>query len=221
MNKESYHQIPVVINNRNRLAPLVALVQWLERAGMNRIFILDNASTYPPLLDFYRLCRHSVIHLPENVGFLALWETAVWHEFSDDYYVYTDADVVPEDACPTDLVRHLFEVLKQYPGIEKVGPALRIDDIPDTNRLKAEIQAAEGLYWRKPVAPGVFDAKIDTTFALYRPYARGGHWIKAFRTGDPYVAKHTPWYIDSNHLEPEEIYYREHSQTQTYWTVRA
>lgn len=221
MTEVRFQDIPIIINNRNRLTTLVALIEWLERAGMQRIFVLDNASTYVPLLEYYRVSKHPVVHLRDNVGFLALWETAVWHEFADGYYVYTDADIVPDQDCPPDLVGRLLEVLDQYPDLEKAGPGLRIDDIPDANHLKKEIQAAEARFWSTPAGPGVFDAEIDTTFALYRPFARGGYWAKAFRTGPPYVARHLPWYIDSSAVDAEEQYYRQHSRHSTYWTVRS
>jgi hypothetical protein len=216
-----FQDIPVIINNCNRLTTLRTLIDWLEGAGMRRIFILDNASSYPPLLEYYRVVKHPVVYLQENVGYLALWETAVWHEFADSYYVYSDSDVVPDQACPTDLVGRLLEILHKYPEIEKAGPGLRIDDIPDSNRLKPEIQAVEARSWTKPVGPGIFDAHIDTTLALYRPFARGGYWAKAFRTGPPYVARHLPWYADSSIADTEEDYYRQHSRGSTYWTIRS
>jgi hypothetical protein len=221
IHKARYHDVPVIINNRNRLSTLERLLDWLRRAEMREIYILDNASTYAPLLDFYRRMPYHMIRLSENVGYLALWETAVWQEFAHDYYIYTDSDVVPEDGCPGDLVHRLFEVLEQHPEIEKAGPGLRIDDIPDTNSLKAEILAMESRFWTKRASPGVYDAQIDTTFALYRPFARGGYWAKAYRTAPPYVARHLPWYVDSGNPDAEEQYYRLHSHSTTYWTIRS
>lgn len=216
-----YRDIPVIINNRNRLTMLRRLIDWLERAEMRSIFIIDNASSYPPLLEYYRGSRHPVLRLRENIGYLALWETAVWQEFSDNYYVYSDPDVVPDDACPYDLVKRLFELLDKLPEVEKAGPGLRIDDIPDENPLKGKIQAAEARFWTTLLRPGVYDAQIDTTFALYRPFARGGHWTKAVRTGAPYVARHLPWYLDPGTYDAEEDYYRQHSQASTHWTARS
>ena len=216
-----YRDIPVIINNRNRLSMLQQLIDWLERAEMRSIFIIDNASTYPPLLAYYGGSRHPVLRLRENVGYLALWETAVWQEFSDDYYVYSDSDVLPDEACPYDLVKRLLELLEELPEIEKVGPGLRIDDLTKENPLKHKIQAAEARFWRKLLRPGVYDAQIDTTFALYRPYARGGYWARAARTAAPYVARHLPWYIDPSSRDPEEEFYREHTQASTHWTARS
>jgi hypothetical protein len=41
---------PVIIIVRDRLKPLALLVDWLERAGAQRLVLLDNDSTYPPLV---------------------------------------------------------------------------------------------------------------------------------------------------------------------------
>ena len=45
--------IPIIINNRNRLTYMKMLISSLEKRGYNNIYIIDNDSTYPPLLDYY------------------------------------------------------------------------------------------------------------------------------------------------------------------------
>ncbi|MBL0314851.1 MAG: hypothetical protein IPP69_03390 [Flavobacteriales bacterium] len=65
--------IPVVINNRNRLTYPLMLIDWLEKAGMKKIIIIDNASTYPPLLEYYSALRTALFSLSENIGPLAIW----------------------------------------------------------------------------------------------------------------------------------------------------
>ena len=70
-------QVPVFINCRDRLAPLRDLIAWLERAGCDEIYLLDNDSAFEPLLDYYRETPHTVIRLGENVGKWALWDAPV------------------------------------------------------------------------------------------------------------------------------------------------
>ncbi|MGZ7005961.1 MAG: hypothetical protein ACXVLX_10200, partial [Ilumatobacteraceae bacterium] len=41
-------QYPVFIPVRDRLSPLVELLGWLESVGQHDIWLIDNASTYPP-----------------------------------------------------------------------------------------------------------------------------------------------------------------------------
>jgi len=73
----NWQQTPVYITNFNNLERgFRQLLDWLINAGMANITIIDNASTYEPLLVYYadldwplRICR-----LTENKGPYALWE---------------------------------------------------------------------------------------------------------------------------------------------------
>ncbi len=201
-------QIPVIINNFNRIDCLKQLISWLESVGMTNIYILDNDSTYPPLLEYYKTCPHEVIYLNKNVGYMALWQTDVFDRFKNDFYVYTDPDVLPVAECPPDFIDFFIAVLSSRADVKKVGFSLKIDDLPAHNARKNELIEIESKYWQKQVAPGVYDAPIDTTFALYRPRAKGDHRAKALRTGPPYTARHLPWYFDPADLPEEEIFYQ-------------
>ena len=63
-------------------------------------------------------------------------------------------------------------------------------------------------------------AHVDTTFAVYRPFARGGsHKFKlTLRSTYPFSARHLPWYNDSKNLSAEELFYVSNSVTSTFWT---
>ncbi len=71
----SYLDIPIIINNFNRLEYLKILLDGLENRNYTNIYILDNQSTYPPLLEFYKKTKHKVIFLEKNYGFRALWKS--------------------------------------------------------------------------------------------------------------------------------------------------
>ena len=139
-NATSFYNIPIIINNRNRLTYLKEQVDWLTRAGYTNIYILDNDSNYQPLLDFYKTTSCKIIYLKENLGHLAFWKSDVYKQFQNDYYVYTDPDVVPIEQCPNDFMNHFFNKLQQYPNIEKIGFALKIDDLPDYYAKKKRIK---------------------------------------------------------------------------------
>lgn len=217
-----WRDIPVFIVNRNRHEAMVRLVDWLRAGGTRRIVILDNASTYPPLLQYYDALPEGVkvLRLPQNHGPYVLWQQRV-HEVLDTPYVLTDSDIVPADFCPADLVGRLYETLQRYPDASKVGPALRIDNLPDGYADADTVRKWESQFWEQPVAPGVFAAPIDTTFALYPAKAAFSIDDRALRLGRPYVVEHTPWYAIEGQLSAEEQYYREHaSKTFSNWSVR-
>ena len=211
-------RIPIFITCRDRVEVLRQLVSWLERAGYERLIFVDNASTFDPLLSYYRDTPHQVLRLNRNVGHLAVWESAVLEEIGHNSpYVVTDCDVVPDDDAPADAVEYFAELLFRYGDVDKVGFGLRIDDLPDAYQFRSEVVDWESQFWKSEAEPGVYRADIDTTFALYRPTV--SKWThRALRTGPPYVARHLPWYTDSSHLSVEDEYYRQHAlPTVTNW----
>jgi hypothetical protein len=188
------------------------LLDWLEEAEYTRILLVDNASTFPPLVDFLATVDVEVVRLDRNLGHLGPWTTKVRARLdSDGPFVVTDCDVVPDDDCPADVVEHLAGLLLSHADIDKVGLGLRIDDLPDCYALKEQAVAWESQFWEVEIAPKVFRAEVDTTFALYHSPVRPHGTARALRTGAPYVARHLPWYADSAHPTEEQRYYRQHA----------
>lgn len=215
----SIQKIPVIINNFNRLECLKELLAWLDRAGMKNIHIIDNNSTLPLLKEYYKSCHHKVYKLNKNVGFMALWKTIIFQRFKSSYYIYTDPDIIPVSSCPLNVIEHFRQLLTDYPQYDKVGFGLKIDDIPDHYPLKQKVLNWEKLFWEHPVAEDVYEAPVDTTFALYRPYTKGGSEIKALRTGGDFVARHTSWYVNPSDLSEEDKYYQIHANSSASWTA--
>ena len=134
--------IPIIINNFNRLTSLQQLLDALTIRGYTNIYILDNASTYPPLLDYYDTCPFPVLRLSENLGFKALWKSPLRKRFCRDYYIYTDSDVVPVKECPNDFIDYFLRELKRHPLARKIGFSLRIDNLPDCYAHKDKVPSS-------------------------------------------------------------------------------
>lgn len=206
--------VPIAILCRDRVTPLRQLLDWLDAAGYTQTILVDNASTFPPLVEFLTgQSEREVMHLADNLGHLAPWTSAeVRDRLKTGPYVVTDCDIVPDESCPYDVVEHLAGVLSAQPDASKAGLGLRIDDLPDSYALKKAVIEWESPFWELEISPQVFYAPIDTTFALYRPGVEEGHGLfRALRTGPPYVARHLSWYADSSSPTAEERYYREHA----------
>jgi len=202
-------QAPVFINCRDRLTSLAELVSWLERADVEEIYLLDNDSTYAPLLEYYEKSPHTVIRLGKNYGKFAFWAApGVADRAGHRPFVYTDPDIVPAPECPTDAIERFAYLLDKYPAVNKVGFGLRIDDLPDHYEHKQSVLTWEQAFWEWPVERGAYYAPIDTTFALHR--TDGSRGREAIRTGPPYIARHDSWYLDFDNLTDEERYYQEH-----------
>jgi hypothetical protein len=208
--KLDYKAIPIFINARDLFLPLRQLVMWLLEAGYTCIYVLDNDSSYPALLEFYNTMRKDirVIRLGMNVGHTAIWDTKILDELGiNGPYVWTDPDIVPIKECPTNVLEFFWAALQAYPHKTKVGFGLRIDDLPDHYRFKREVIVWEGQYWDKKVSPKLYDAPIDTTFALYRAGSGYKPINAALRTGFPYLARHAPWYENLDRASDDHVYY--------------
>src|SRR5437588_3493393 len=186
---------PVFINCRDRLAPLRTLVEWLEQAGSTEVYLLDNDSAYEPLLDYYRQTPHTVVRLGRNWGKNALWMApGVFDLTRNRRFVYTDPDIVPVEECPSDAVDRFSELLDRYLRVNKAGFGIAMDDIPASYRHREAALNWERRMWEWPIETGAYFAPHDTMFALYRA---GAPRVPqdAVRTGRPYLARHTAYYL--------------------------
>tara|TARA_S200002703_G_scaffold146808_1_gene142149 strand:+ start:10510 stop:11256 length:747 start_codon:yes stop_codon:yes gene_type:complete len=226
--------IPIYILNKDRLVPPTQLIESLVNRGYYNIVIMDNASTYPELLEWYNqidngLYDGSVSVYPTPLesrrdNSVLYWMASLgvnpfYSDTKNKWYVYSDSDVVPVDELPCDFIEHMIE-MAQTLNFSKLGWSFKIDDIPDHFKLKELVLQHEGgKFWNNPVdyhingnTIKIYPANLDTTFAVHAPgfpakWAPAG---TAARVGFPYQARHMPWYYDSDNLPPDEKYYMEH-----------
>lgn len=215
------HEVPVIINNRDRYRYLKQVIERCEAIGFKNIIILDNDSTYPPLLEYYKTLRHKVIRTGRNGGPRAIWNSPETKTYLSNYYIYTDPDVLPDIEVNLSCIEEMLHTLKGNIGLEKIGLGLHIDDLPDHFNLKSEVIQWEKQFHTVVASERYYKAPVDTTFALYAPFQQGGGECTAYRTRAPYLAKHLPWYENTAQPHEEDIYYREHAKpADSHWTQR-
>jgi GT2 family glycosyltransferase len=198
----------VFIICRDRYKPLAQLLEWLEHQGLQRVVLIDNNSALPPLMDFLHNTPYQVLEMQRNARHTVAWTAGIIKILlPDDFYLLTDPDVIPA-RTEADVLPHLYDLHQQYPDHLKIGLGLKIDDLPDHYELKKEVIAWEGQFWKHQYAPGVFEAGVDTTFAIYKPYTYQYFIHPSLRTAEPYTARHLPWYSKSDLLTDEEVFYR-------------
>jgi hypothetical protein len=223
----SWRATPLWIQNHDRLdIGFRPLLHWLLRAGLTQVVVLDSGSTYPPLLCYYDSPEFASLRVPlvraANLGPEAFWRLdfhllpSVTHF---GRYILTDADLTPDPACPLDLVRKMHEVADRpcfLPLGAKVGPALRIDDLPAHFAQRDYMRHCESDYWqRKYVEGDCWNAALDTTMSLFSagwtrwPLADQGG-VHHVRLDFPYVLRHEPWYLPTDNLPEEERFYQSH-----------
>jgi hypothetical protein len=190
----------VYINNRNYLTWTRQSAEWFARQG-HEVILIDNASDYEPLLDWYPRCGYQLYRLRDNLGKNAPWLAGIVRH--DDYYAVTDPDLsyegIPEDwdrVC-IDGFRHGAEL--------KVGLSLDETRIPASNpawildEFWRYPQGDHPARWGDTLRVGRYlRYPIDTTLAVYRP--GGSFGIGGWRTNRPYTARHLPWHLV---LEPD------------------
>lgn len=184
--------------------------------SLHEILILDNGSTYPPLLAWYAECPYHIIRMP-NIGHTAAWQPNVQKEIRTDFYVVTDPDL-DLSGLPQDTLNHLRAMLLKHPEQGKIGLSLEIDDYtPDLPfyPINAHVEAS---YWQAPLLePGLRRAPVDTTFAIYHKRIMSEYRICGCRTERPYTARHLPWYV----RDPDEefTYYLLHANDSSSFKV--
>jgi len=213
----------VYINNRDLLTWPRSMARVLRQQGHTPL-IIDNASTYGPLLEWYKREEPGigVIRLMDNLGHKALFELGCVD--LREPFVLTDPDL-DISMLPPDWPEVLQRGLDCFPvkcglslddsAVPTRNPAFRLDDF--------YVPPGSHPVWRYPLVTAgtkgldvtYYNYPVDTTFALYRAGTRE-HRIEGTRAGRPYCVRHLPWHIvlDRDHLEPslqilmnEELYY--------------
>ena len=217
------NSIPVLIVNSNRCQTLMQMVDWLlQLDDAVSIIILDNASTYPPLLNYYDSLDYpnvQVKRFKKNHKLNKL--TAISQTLQQyQYYVLTDADLVPYAETKINILGRMKMMLEKYQDVNHIGASLGIDDIPDHYPLKNAVQKWEGKFWTHPREEGVFEACVDTTFAMYRSNSYVMEFYPSLRLGKNYSLKHVDWYVDPSNLSHENEYNMAATTNVSTWNTR-
>lgn len=220
--------IPIIINNFNRLSWVQGMLEKIATIPSCYPLIVDNASTYEPLLEWYETKPCEVIR-QQNFGHLGPWSQGIVEKYGKEGYVVTDPDLDISDV-PVDVLDVLKEGLKKYQHIVKAGLSLEIEDLPDST-LGKEAYGWERQFWRCANDGRFYFAALDTTFALYRGnYTQWTpHFLSGVRAFRPYTARHLPWYnvkstdnriinlYTKMDVTDEEFAYRRNSKTASHW----
>lgn len=221
-------KLNVFIISYNRLSFLKQQVEFLSRNPMLKLHIVDNGSTYPPLLEYLFKSHHYVYSMPDNHGHQVIWKTNFSSTMSpNDPYLVTDNDVIPENINFHEL---LLEGLDKFPSVNKIGLGLRTDDIPMDAPFRNEIIKHENEVLKRENSGDsrFIRMPVDTTIAIYRAgYHNASPWGSndrknccALRTTGS-LAKHLSWYITEEEMKSEEnkFYFESLKSGSTHWSV--
>ena len=197
------------------------MVEYLVQIPELRVVILDNASTYPALLDWYNTNPCEVERLTANFGNFCAWsatDAVPGHtkpNFFEKYdcvgsqYIVSDSDLDLKNVPRETLLSTLQEGLRRYPWAVKCGLGLRIDNLPDTE-IAREAKRWEGNN-HTLIDDLYIKAAVDTTFCLCTGVGEQNDFDRCLRVAPPYQAEHIGWYYGLHNPPPEdENWYMDH-----------
>lgn len=189
-----------------------AMAEYLAQIPEIQPIFVDNASSYPPLLEYYEACPFEVIRCAENLGHRVVWvDPAMFESRTDDLYIVTDPDL-DLSHVPTDLLVRLEAGLRAHDHVSKAGLSIEIQGIPLDFPKHDQVLEWETPFWNNPIGDRWYDAPIDTTFAMYsRKKGWPGGFMGAVRAARPYTVRHLPFYLTPANMTDEYRYYMEHA----------
>lgn len=192
------------------------MVDQLKRFTKD-IVILDNKSTFPPLLDYHQEYDHTLFKFDQNYGHLCWFKVKKLREIFGDTFIITDPDLLLNPDTPQDFMKTMYELYFKLGNskIDRLGLALYIDK---TMPKPAEW---ESQYWRHRIfwegRPEIelYKANVDTTFCIVNVNRLT---VSAFRIAGNFTAKHIPWHEGwkDQLVEGEHEWYKKNSKFSTW-----
>jgi hypothetical protein len=222
--KESINniKIPVLICSFDRLYYLKKIINQFNKLSIKPI-VLDNNSSNEDLLKFYKNKNKKffLIKLFKNFGHNVIYEKFIYKNLPK-IFAYTDCDISLNKKLKKNFLFYLKNLTERY-KIQKAGFAI---DIRSTKKFKLQIYVRnknnkivsryinlkdyEKRFWEKKVQkkPAAYEAKIDTTFAVYNKKYMTKNKLNAIRVADNFTCKHLPWEKKNKEPLKELKYYK-------------
>ena len=199
------YDIPIVIICWNNYYFVKNFINQLKKYK-NPIILLDNKSTYQPLLDYYKEIKEELKDkieirlLDKNYGH------TVYLQLKDnlpDIYMLSDSDLQLNKNMPDNFAEILLSISNKY-KIYKVGFALDLSDAEKFVKCKnytknKSIYDWEIKFWKNKINNNdyeLYKADIDTTFCLINNQYLTKNQYTGIRIAGNFTVKHLPWYKD-------------------------
>ena len=172
------------------------MVAQLEKYTSD-IIVIDNQSTYPPLLEWYeKEFKFTLLKQNKNFGHL-VYKHGPIQNLVGDLYILTDPDLLFNPSLPDNFIEELINISNYFQS-NKVGFALFIDSDEirdDVFYHGLTIKSWESQFWVNKLSYSIkpelelFHADIDTTFCLINRRLRN----YPVRVAGQYTCIHIPW----------------------------
>lgn len=194
-------KIPIIINNRNLLTwpkKMIEVIKSFDNVG--EIIIVDNESTYEPLLEWYEKKPCQIV-FSKNNGQSCPWDINLPEKLNQKYYVVTDSDL-DLSQTPKDCLTYIREKMEKYQEYSKIGLSLSNWDVSVDSPYHHFLRNWAINNWdTNSVVDGLLTGQIfDTTFGMYN-LEKHPHSGKNCTTYSPYSANHIPWEITNQTIK--------------------
>ena len=220
--------IPIFIISYNNYTHVKNMVEQIQKYTTN-ISIIDNHSTYPPLVSYLKSIENTVrvIYKDQNYGHRVVYRPEI-QELMGEKYIITDPDLQLNPNLPSNFIEILDELTEKY-QICRIGLALDIfsDDIDPKVMNKfvylegggsTNVGNVELAYWNNIIIDHNYElyiARTDTTFSFIN---KKYNYIEydGFRIGGNFTCKHKPFHIGWKYeLLPGEFEFYANNNTST------
>lgn len=169
----------------------------------DNIHIIDNKSIDKDTIQYLKVCDYNVIYMKKNYGHMVLFNNKELYDSLPNFFALSDPDLELNDNMPYTFLETLKNATIKY-DVYKAGLAL---DISDFDKMYQEdyypgksLKEIESRYWKNRIKDDkyeIYDAAIDTTFAVYNKQNKHKGFFSAVRYADDFTCKHIPWYVDN------------------------
>lgn len=235
LNNDNKDQIPVFIVCYNNGVHVLNMVKQLNKCQITPI-IINNSSTDKETLFTLNKIKDSsfahVINSKKNFGHLIGFMDSIY-EILPEIFAYTDPDLQLNKNLPHDFLWQLSAITEKY-SVYKAGFALTLLDseqIIDNHHIKIKFRPFtfkkefnvvewEKRFWRFKLNNSdydLFQADIDTTFAVYRKSNFSGNFFDAIRVAGNFEAIHLPWYPNLDLIDSSQKKIYTHKNLSSSW----
>jgi glycosyltransferase involved in cell wall biosynthesis len=152
-------KIPVIINNINLISWPKKMVEDLKKFdNIGEIIIVDNNSTYEPLLEWYSTKPCEIIY-SKNLGQSSPWINMIPEKWGFEYYVVTDSDLIFNEIISNG-GKAIMSVKEHESGSDRIAEAVKNMNVD----IVINVQGDEPFINKKPLEEliEVFKNDIET-----------------------------------------------------------
>ena len=202
-----------MIISRNRASLVKNAVDFALQKSDIQIHVMDMHSEYAPLVKYLKSLENNsrvTVNYLENLGPRKVWLNKEFERIakSSNGFFLSDGDIDYSDTS-IEIFDYFIKLSKEFPGMRKIGSALRLDDLPSNSLKSKNISDGELSNWdsRRFIDRNLFLAPADTQFAYYPRYTELFYMWPAIRVAGEYQIRHVPWYYNNENMNEEEKYY--------------